>query len=261
MTDGSDKNGVAGQLGASDFNNELNRQSFLFHQMLGRVATVRLVKIKKIKAGKAQQGQPPAPGQVDIQMLVNQVDGVGKSTEHGTTHNLQFVRWQAGTSAIVSDPVEGDIGIALVADRDTSSVIKKKDKANPGSNRRFDISDGVYIGTILSDAPKQFVWFTPSKNQDGTGGSVTVADGNGNVITQSQDSDKKSVTTIIDGNGNVITSNKDGITLQTKDNSGNVFVKGHVKATGNVTAGDGTSDSVTLQSHTHASGPTPDPGH
>jgi hypothetical protein len=219
--------GTVGQQSATDGNSEVNRSAFLTHQMLGRVGTVKLVRIEKV-----HPGQNNAPGTIDVTPLVNQVDGQGKSTEHGTVYGIQYVRWQGGTAGIICDPVVGDIGYAFCPDRDTSAALKKKGRANPGSNRRFDVADAVYMGTVVSAAPKQFIKFTPGTNQDGSGGSLEIADGNGNVLT-------------MDSNG---------YTLATKNGTGTVATQGNMTATKNVVAGQGGTDQVALQSHQHQNG-------
>lgn len=54
----------------------------------------------------------------------------------------------------------GDIGIAVVASRDISSAKATKAAAAPGSRRRFDLADSLYIGGVLNDAPTQYVRFS-----------------------------------------------------------------------------------------------------
>jgi len=96
---------------------------------------------------------------VDIHPLVNMVDGYGNATPHGVIYGCPYFRLQAGNSAIVIDPVAGDIGIALFADRDISAVIATHAQANPGSSRAFDMADGIYLGGVLNPAPTQYIRF------------------------------------------------------------------------------------------------------
>ena len=132
--------------------------SFLVQQALAKVNTATLVEVKAVtNAG----GLSPV-GYVDVQPLVNQVDGLGNATPHGIVHNLPYLRIQGGTNAIILDPEVGDIGMAAFGDRDLSSVQSTKAQANPGSGRRFDFADGMYFGGFLNGTPEQYVQFTSS---------------------------------------------------------------------------------------------------
>lgn len=137
----------AGQIGLCDAANPFNKHSFQFRQMLGRASITKLVKIVKITPGKDGQA-----GTVDVQLITKQMDGEGKTTPHGTVYALPYVRHQNGQHAIIMDPVVGDIGPIHCMDRDISSNIQARGEAAPGSNRRFDTSDGVYFGGILNAA-------------------------------------------------------------------------------------------------------------
>lgn len=164
--------GSAGQLGITGAGSDFNQHSFLVKQALNRVSTMKIVKVTKVKQGA---GALATTGTVDVLPLVNQTDGVGNSTKHGTVFSLQYIRVQGGKNAVIMDPEVGDIGLAIVSDRDTSAVIKKKGQANPGSRRRFDISDGVYLGGILNGVPEQYIRFTST--------GVIIADKNENIVT------------------------------------------------------------------------------
>lgn len=63
------------------------------------------------------------------------------------------------------DPHVGDVGVIVTASRDISSVkATGGTQSNPGSGRRFSLSDGIYLGTVISaTAPTQYVQF----NSDG----------------------------------------------------------------------------------------------
>lgn len=99
-------------------------------------------------------------GFVDVQPLVNQVDGNGVPVPHGVIHNLPYFRLQGGQNAVIIDPQPGDIGMAAFASRDISSVKANRAQANPGSARRFDMADGMYFGGLLNGAPTQYVQFS-----------------------------------------------------------------------------------------------------
>lgn len=122
-------------------------------------------------------------GFIDVQPLVNQVDGNGTPTEHGTVYQLTYLRYQGGNGAFISDPVVGDIGHMSVADRDTSVVLATSAVGNPGSGRRNDRSDGVYLPAIRSGSPGQwFAWTTTGFNLRDKNGNTIVGDATGITI-------------------------------------------------------------------------------
>ena len=98
-------------------------------------------------------------GYVDLQPLVDSVDASGVAWKHGVIHNVPYMRIQGGANGIILDPVAGDIGVALVCDRDISTVKNTQKVSPPGSNRKFDMSDMVYLMTIIGAAPTQYVQF------------------------------------------------------------------------------------------------------
>jgi hypothetical protein len=124
-------------------------------------------------------GQVAPVGQVNVQLLVNQLDGYGNSTPQGTVYNVPYFRFAGGSNAILCDPQVNDCGLLVCADRDLSNVKKTKSQGNPGSRRRFNWGDGVYIGLFLGDAPDQYLAFKPT--------GITLSDKNGNVITMGAD--------------------------------------------------------------------------
>lgn len=149
-----DKRGYPGLMTLPDSAGELNVLRFLITQALGRIASATLVKVKGVS--------PPPAQTVDIQILVNQVDGAGNATPHGIIYGIPYVRLQGGANAVIIDPVVGDIGLAVFASRDISSVKANKGPANPGSRRMFDYADGIYVGGLLNGTPTQYVEFTPT---------------------------------------------------------------------------------------------------
>lgn len=134
---------------AGDYNNI----NFVIQQAIAKLQTSTLVKIISC----TNNGELSPVGFVDVQPLVNQVDGEGKSIPHGIIYNIPYFRLQGGTNAFIIDPVIGDIGICLFANRDISNVKTTKAQANPGSYRTFNFADGLYIGGFLNAVPVQYV--------------------------------------------------------------------------------------------------------
>ncbi|SUI50016.1 Uncharacterised protein [Serratia quinivorans] len=78
---------------------------------------------------------------------------------HNKIYNLPYFRLQGGVNAVVIDPVVGDIGVAIFADRDISVVKETRQAGAPGSKRRNHFSDGLYVGGFLNGTPSQYLWF------------------------------------------------------------------------------------------------------
>lgn len=197
-------------------NDEHNLHDFHIRKVAKEIRTGIPVKVVAVYGGG-----PGAAPTIDVQPLVNQIDGQGNKTDHGVIYGIPVQRNQGGGNAIINDPKVGDIGHMHVADRDISSL-KANDggQSNPGSMRTHDLADGIYQGAILNPAnPTQAVQFTDT--------GVKIFGAGGGVF---------------------------------EINGADVHITGNLYVSQGVTAGYGGGDAVTLQHHKHAGGPPPDPG-
>lgn len=135
---------------------DFNAQSFLIWSILNTVHTCTLVKVISV----TNNGGVTPVGFVDLQPLVNQVDGAGVAEPQAPVFDCPYFRLQGGANAVIIDPQVGDIGISVFADRDISSATANKGNANPGSRRKFSMADGLYLGGVLNGAPTQYVQFS-----------------------------------------------------------------------------------------------------
>lgn len=142
--------GYEGQTDPNVLASEYSISEFMIRQIMAGLATATLAIVKGV-----------GNGTVDVQPLVSQLSGAGNPVSHGTVYGLPFVRWQAGTSAVILDPVAGDIGLVVFCSRDISVVKATRAAAQPGSRRQFDMADGVYLGGLLNGAATQFVRLSP----------------------------------------------------------------------------------------------------
>jgi hypothetical protein len=147
----------SGQRLLTDDTEHLNAMEFLIRMALGRMWTSTLAKVEAVHGGGL--GPPPT---VDVTPCVDQMDSEGVITPHQTIYGLPVARSQGGSSAEINDPVVGDIGVIVFASRDISSVKVNGGPANPGSYRRFDAADGVYVRTVLGATPQQYVQYLPN---------------------------------------------------------------------------------------------------
>ena len=146
-----------GQQDWSDSHSDFAGVSFTAEQLINRLNTMKLVKVISVTGGG---GAIAAAGTVSVQPLVSQIDGQGNAVPHGNVNNIPWWRLQGGNGAVIADPVVGDLGYVIVADRDTSSARANKGLASPGSFRQFDLADGVYVGGCLNGPPTQYLVFT-----------------------------------------------------------------------------------------------------
>lgn len=234
-----------------DANSDLTGVAFIVRQMIAQLDTMKLVKVIAVHSN----GAVAAAGTVDVQPLVNQIDGATppNATPHGTVYGIPWFRLQGGKSAVICDPVKGDVGYVDCSDRDISVVKKTGAVGNPGSLRRYNIADGVYVGMVVSQVvPTQYVLFKQDSNGNPTG--VKVVDPYGNIIETAQ-----AGITITDANGNVLQMQSGLNTL-----TGNLKVTGTLEVdkletgenglnvTGAITAtGEVTGNGITLSTHTH----------
>jgi hypothetical protein len=166
-----------------------NTHDFHIDQSLVGVRTATIVQIVKAPydadGNPITPGSPVAIGYVDVQPLVNQIDGAGNATPHGTIYHLNYYRYQGGYGAFISDPKVGDQGKMVVADRDTSVVKATLAAGNPGSRRSFNMADGTYFGQTQGGEPNQ--WFAFTSNgyhiQDAYGCSTVTSGGNMTLTT------------------------------------------------------------------------------
>jgi hypothetical protein len=212
-----------GQRGTFDDSSDFNARDFHIRQIIGEVRTAVPVKIIAVHGG----GVGAAPT-VDVQPMVNQIDGQGNATPHGIIYGIPVSRSQGGAAGVIMDPVAGDVGHIIISDRDTSSLRANAGaQSNPGSMRTHDLSDGVYHGAMLNAViPTRYV------NLNGPG------------------------IHIVDEFGNSIQTGANGVNI----NGLIIDLNGNLTTPGSIQAGTGTADSVTLQHHKHAGGPPPDPG-
>lgn len=211
----SDTQGYPGWQDAFAKSNSVNAISFMIRQMLADASHVALVVVKKVTANQTD-GAPPL---VDVQPMVHQIDQLGTAQPHGIISNIPTFRPQSGMSAFICDPKVGDIGAVICADRDISSAVKNQAPANPGSFRRFDWSDAMYLGGFGSIDPTTYV-----KVDDDEGVTIQVAA------------------------GNPLTINADTINIAASDGSSDA----DMELTGTLTAStDVVADSISLHDHVH----------
>lgn len=186
-----------GQQTPADANSDYNVIAFMVRQMMSRLATMMPVQVVAVHGGA---GALAAAGTVDVQPLVTMLDGNGHAMNHGVLAQCSYFRLQGGANAIILDPVVGDIGFAVFAMRDISSVTAVKGIANPGSGRQYDMADGIYVGGVLNGVPTQYIAFT-AEGIEITAATITL---NGAIVFNGTVSNTSGTLNL--GNNNITTT-------------------------------------------------------
>jgi hypothetical protein len=190
----------------SDSSDFFTAISFIAKQMRDQAWTCTLVKVMAVYGGGVG-----SPGQVDVQPCVNQINGFGQPTPHDKISKLPFGRIQFGTSAFICDPAVGDIGLACFGSHDHTAVLNTGDIASPGSYRRFDPSDGIYVISLIGQTPTTFIQLLP----DG-GIQITVPAGK----PLNLQADTVVITGDLQVSGDVVAGGSGGVSLETHVHSG-----------------------------------------
>lgn len=191
-------------------------------------------------------GPDGAAGYVSATPLIAQRDADGKTLEQVSVPQMPFFRLSCGTAAIVADPQPGDVGVAVFAQSDISGLqAGKSETVAPGSFRSFDMSDGIYLGGILGQAPTTYIHLDPEN------GEIHIKSPQ-KVTVETKAVEVKADTVQVQA-GQSVTLDTPLVTVtgrlvQTGENGGGASsFKGGFTNTG----GTITSNGITLETHTH----------
>lgn len=111
---------------------------------------------------------------IDAMPLVMRTDRSGAPIQNSVLYDIPVFRLQRGNSAIIMNPVVGDIGMIAICDRDTTLVRANRKESVPGSGRKHSKSDALYLGGFLNAQPTEYVEFTGSGINIKSTGTVNI---------------------------------------------------------------------------------------
>ena len=164
--------------GQQDYNTNAsayNAAAFQIEQAINKINTAEPVRVTGVNPGGVGKA-----GTVTVQPIVNQVTGTGEGMEQSAQYNLPYLRIQGGENAVIIDPQVGDIGLAVYAQRDTTTMKEGDGTAcNPGSARCYSKGDGFYLGGFLNKTPVRYVHVEDEgiTVDDGAGGKIELKSG------------------------------------------------------------------------------------
>jgi hypothetical protein len=212
-------------------------------QINSALAKIQTLSIVEVQSCTNSGGVSPA-GTVVVKVLVNLMTGNGQAVQHGDIYSVPYLRAQGGDFAIILDPQEGDLGLCGFCSRDSSAVLASKGQANPGSNRRFDWADAVYIGGMANGAPTAYIQFDSSGIKILSPVLVTVQ-GENVAVTATATVTVTAPEIVLDGDVTI-----GGTVTQTGGGAGTF--SGSLAVTGVLTGGTVKQGTVELGTHTHS---------
>lgn len=192
--------------------NDAESLSYIFKKLLSGASFIEIAIVTAVR------GEAPNLV-VDVKPIVTQVNQSNKMIENSDVYSIPVWRLQRGSSAIIMNPVPGDIGLVAVCDSDISIARANRKESAPGSRRTHSKSDGIYLGGLMNMPPDQFIEFAD--------GALNITSPNPVNITCSK--------------ANVIAP--DGVEMTTPL----LKVNGDIEATGNITDNSATQ-SASLKS-------------
>ena len=213
-------------------------QLFIITKLLQGVHTCEMVEVLAVQ---------PVSGKVGfatVQPLVLDVDTNKVVLAQTPIYNVPYMRYQGGSSAVILDPVAGDIGIAIFAESDITNVKQTLKPGAAATQRTHSTADALYIGGVLNPDPTQYVRFQPG----GAGidivspGEVTLQAGSTITITSG------TTTHITAPGGLTIDAN---VTLN-GTMSGTQTGSGAYQFAGTIVAPDAVINGVTQSTHVHS---------
>ena len=148
----------------------------IINNLIANIHTMMPVKILSVTV-------PPdelAPiGRCEVLPLVQQIDGSNNVYPMGKIINVPYLRVQGGSNAIVIDPQVGDVGLCGFCERDISIVKRTGELSAPDTRRKYDINSAVYMFTMMSGTPTQYIHFKSSGIDIKTTGDLNI---NGLII-------------------------------------------------------------------------------
>ncbi|HBT4923468.1 TPA: hypothetical protein MB374_001527 [Klebsiella pneumoniae] len=136
---------------------DANMLGYVFGRLIGNMTFVKIVKVIEVDISK---------GIVDLEGLLYTVNANGESlNDGGRFFSIPYLRLQRGSSAVVMNPVVGDIGLMVCCDRDITGIKDTKTGSVPTSGRLHSAADGIYLTSIacLSTNPSQYIEFSDNK--------------------------------------------------------------------------------------------------
>ena len=144
---------------------------YIINNLIANIHTMMPVKILSVTV----PADILAPiGRCEVLPLVQQIDGSNNVYPLGKIINVPYLRVQGGSNAIVIDPQVGDVGLCGFCERDISIVKRTGELSAPDTRRKYNINSAVYMFTMMSGTPTQYIHFKSSGIDIKSTGNVNI---------------------------------------------------------------------------------------
>ena len=144
---------------------------YIINNLIANIHTMMPVKILSVTV----PADILAPiGRCEVLPLVQQIDGSNNVYPLGKIINVPYLRVQGGSNAIVIDPQVGDVGLCGFCERDISIVKRTGELSAPDTRRKYNINSAVYMFTMMSGTPTQYIHFKSSGSDIKSTGNVNI---------------------------------------------------------------------------------------
>lgn len=229
--------------GAFVGSSQINVLDFLIRSIVkGMVNTAIPVRVDAV----VRPGAGGGAGYLSATPLVKMRSASGKALEPVSIPKLRWFRLQHGTAAIICDPKPGDVGLAVFAQQDVSTLTGGSDPQQPGSFRCYDMSDGFYLGGFWGQQPTTFIRIEDSGDVTITAPQNVTINTTTATVNASASATIKTASATIDAPTTHVTGT---LTVDGKiTGGGGLAVSGGGGAT---VQGDVVADGISLKGHTH----------
>lgn len=133
-----------------DVSSEGNALAFALKNMIGQYSFIDIVRVQEI-----------TDKTLTVISLLHGLTTDTTKIDNEPIYGVPYLRLQRGASAVIMDPVVGDVGLMAVCDRDITNVKATKTDSAPNSKRMHSATDAIYLTGIasLNNEPSQYVHF------------------------------------------------------------------------------------------------------
>lgn len=237
--------------GAFVSGSQLNVLDFLIRSIVkGMINTAIPVRVDAIE----RPGDGSGAGYLSATPLVKMRSASGEALEPVSIPKLRWFRLQHGTAALICDPKPGDVGLAVFAQQDVSTLTGGNEAVQPGSFRCYDMSDGFYLGGFWGQTPTTFV------RVEETGDITITAPKTVTINTNVETINAKSSCTVNTATATINASSNCKIDTPETHITGTLKVDGKITGLGGLAvsggggatvSGDVVADGISLKGHVH----------